>query len=157
MERCEQGCKIYLRANGQLMMMSQSRASIGLLGGHGKFTKLDISDSDAVIGAALRACLNNRNPGFYHPHMYKEKEAFQAMMAEYLADRGVISDKVFFKGTKIIGCDEYSDRIELISTDNSATGKGAWIKDPAPIIVPLDASDLELALALRQALALCIV
>jgi hypothetical protein len=157
MERCEQGCKIFLRSNGQLLMTSQSRASNGLLSGHGKFTKLNINDSEEVLGAALRACLNNRNPGFYSPHMYKEKEAYQAMMAEYYEDRGEVSDKKFFKETKIVGCYEYSDHIQLKSTDNSSAGKGAWLKDLAPTVASHDASNLVLAKALLQALALCIV
>lgn len=156
MERCEQSVCIYLRSNGTLMLLSQSRSSNGLLGGHGKFVKLQIDDSDEVLGAALRACINNRNPGFYQPHRFKEKEKHQAMMAEYIKDRGVVSDKVFFRGTKGVSCDEFSDRIEFVSSDNSATGKGAWLQDPAPITVPLDASDLILAQALRQALAVCI-
>lgn len=158
MEQCAQGADVTLRANGQLMMKSQSRASNGLLGGHGKFTKLRIDDSDAVIGAALRACLSNRNPGFYVPRMYneKEKEAYQAKMAEYHADRGVASDEEYFRGAKGVGCSEYSDRIEFLATDNSIR-KHAWLKNPPHVVVPLNASDLELAKALRQALDMCII
>lgn len=157
MERCEQGVSIHLRANGQLLMMSQSRASDEMLSGHGKFTKLNINDSDEVIGVALRACINNRNPGFYHPHMYREKEAFQTMMVEYYEDRGEVSDKMFFKGTRSVACREYSDRIEFLATDNSPKSKSSWLKDVSPVVISHDSNDLALAQALRQVLAVCIV
>lgn len=157
MARCEQGATVDWRNNGDLLMLSLSRSSNGLLGGHGKYTKLRIDDADAVIGAALRVCLNNRNPGFYKPHMYKEKEAFETMVAAHRADRGIESDRVYFKGTRCVNCDEYSDRIELHPGDNSKPGKGvALIKGIQPVIVPINASDIELAKALREAFEMCI-
>ncbi|ALN63848.1 hypothetical protein GLA29479_2985 [Lysobacter antibioticus] len=151
MERCEQGAAVYLRRNGQLLVLAQSRASNGLLGGHGKFAKLQIDEADEALGVALRARLEDRKPGFHHPHMHREKEAFQAVMAEYRKDRGVESDKAFFKGTRIVSVSVYADRIEFRSADN--TGPTApWIEDPPPLQVAPDASDLELGSALRRAL-----
>ena len=157
MDKSEQGARVDARANGELLMISQSRSSNGLMGGHGKYTKLRIDDGDAVIGGALRACLNNRNPGFHHPHRFKEKEAFEAMMKEYLADRGIASDKIYYKGTRSVVCSEYANRIELLATDNSRPGRAAWIQNAVPVVVSIEASDIELARALREALAMCIV
>jgi len=95
MEKSQQGVSIDVRKDGQVLMIAQSRASNGLLGGHGKFKKLFITDDDPQLGAVIRACLNERNPGFYAPHKQNDKEAHQAMMKEYLEDRGIASDRFF--------------------------------------------------------------
>ena len=151
MEKCQQGVSVRVRSTGQVFMMAQSRASNGLLGGNGKFRKLQITDSDAVLGMALRACINDRKPGFCTPHMYKEKEAHQAMMKEYLEDRGIVSDKVFYKGTKGFSVREFPDRIEFF-----ASGPDALIKGGPHVVVPHNASDTELAQAMRRTLELCL-
>lgn len=151
-EICEQAVKVFLRSTGQLLLGSQSIGSFGLLGIHGKFIKITVNETDEIIGQAIRACLNNRNPGYRQYQMHTEKEAFQAVLAEYHKDRGEISDKKFFKGTKAVNIYEYSKYIEFLSGDNTPSGHGAFIKDPPPIRLPLDASDLELARALRLAL-----
>lgn len=151
MEKCQQGALVRVRSTGQVFMKAQSRASNGLLGGHGKFKKLQITDSDEILGMALRECINDRKPGFYTPHMHKEKEAHQAMMKEYLEDRGIVSDKVFYKGTKGFSVDEFPDRIEFL-----ALGPDAPIKGGPHVVVPHNASNLELAQAMRRTLDFCL-
>lgn len=155
-EQAQQGVSIHIRANGQVFMMAQSRSSNGLVGGHGKFKKLQITDSDATLGAVIRECLNDRKPGHYKPHMHKEKEAHQAMMKAYLEDRGIASDKVFYKGTKSFSLDEYSDRIEFWAADNSVSGHHPWVKGGPHVVVPITASDIELAQAMRRTLEFCL-
>jgi hypothetical protein len=156
MEESQQGAHVDVRSNGQVLIISQSRSSKGLVGGHGKFIKLLITDSDETLGAALRDRLNDRKPGFYSPHMYKEKEAHQARMNEFLEDRGIKSDKVFYKGTKSFSVSEYSDRLEFAAADNSVSGHHPWVKGGPHVVVPHNASNLELAQAMRRTLDFCV-
>lgn len=157
MEICEQGVVVDVRCDGQVFMMAQSRSSNGLLGGHGKYKKLKIFDAEDVLGSTIRACLNDRNPGFYAPHMYKEKEAFEAKRAAYLEDRGIKSDRTFFKGTKSFAVSEYTDRIEFIAADNTKPGRGSpWVKGGPHVVVAPNASDVELGQAMRKVLEFCL-
>lgn len=156
-EKCEQGVVVYVRGNGLVLMRSLSRLSNGLLGGHGKFRKLQINGSDEILGAAFRACLEDRKPGVYVPHMFREKEAYQAMMKAYLEDREVVSDKVFYKGTKSFVASEYRDRIEFLAANNSSPNAVPAVPGgPHAITVP-SASDVELGQAIRRTLEFCAV
>lgn len=155
-EKCEQGVVVYVRANGKVLMRSLSRLSNGLLGGHGKFRKLRIDDSDEVLGSTFRGCLEDRKPDEHVPHMFREKEAFQAMMKAYLEDREVVSDKVFYKGTKSFLASEFRDRIEFMAANNSSPeAKPAVPGGPHAVTVP-NASHLELAQAVRRTLEFCV-
>ena len=155
-EQCQQGVSIDVRANGQVLMMRQSMSSNGLLGGHGNYIKLHINDDDEVLGGAIRVCLNDKRPGFYMPHMHKEKEAHQTMMRDYLEDRGTASDKVFYKGTRSFSVQEYVNHIECRAGDNSVSGHHPWVKGGPHVVVPHNASDTELAQAMRRTLELCL-
>ena len=151
-EMCEQAVSVQLLSSGQLQLGSRSIGTLGMLGGHGKLIKLTMSESDEVLGGAVRYCLNNRNLGYRQYQMHTEKEAFQATLAEHHKDRGEASDKKFYKGTKLAGFWVHSDHILVTSSNNTTAGHGAQLKDPAPIQLPLNASNLALASALRLAL-----
>lgn len=154
MEKCDHGVCVYALKNGLLLIKSLSRADIGLLAGHGKFKKLNIDDSIEKIGIVVRECLENKKPGFHVPHMYKEQEAHKAYMEEYWEDRGEKSDKKFNKGTRLLSVNLYSDRIEFIATNIKPGSKNP---DDAPhMVLPSNASDVELGRATLHVLEMCI-
>lgn len=83
--------------------------------------------------------------------MHKEKEAHQAMVKAYLEDRGIASDKVFYKGTKGFFAHVYPERIEFL-----ALGPDSPIEGGPHVVVPITASDIELAQAMRRTLEFCL-
>ena len=90
------------------------------------------------------------------PHMHKENEAHQAMMKKYLEDRGIKSDKVFYKGTKSFSVQDYVNHIEYRAGDNSVSGYHPWVKGGPHVVVPQNAGNSELAQAMRRTLELCL-
>lgn len=112
--------------------------------GHSALEKHPIDASNEALGASVRKCIHNRNPGHYVPHMHKEREAYLAWRKAYLNDREVESDEDFNKNT--ISFDVYllDDRIEFsVYCENPAR----W--EPR-VTLSLDATDAQLGQAMRQ-------
>lgn len=140
-----QGAFVSVYKNSRFYIQAFSKNSMGSpMSGHSAFEKHPIDVLDETLGASVRKCINNRKPGHYVAHMYKEPEAYLAQRDAFLKDREVESDEDFNKNT--IKFDVYllEDRIEFaIHHENPSR----W--EPY-VTFPLDASDAQLGQALRQ-------
>ncbi len=144
MQECEQGAFVNIYKRKKIFIRAFSRDSQGVrLSGHGKLQKHALSDDDAAIGASVRLCINNRQPGHYAPHMYKEREAYLVQWNAFLEDLGM-SERQFRNNTDSFHIYLWDDRIEY----------ALYYDDPARwephITLPLSATDEELGRALRQ-------
>lgn len=140
-----QGAFVDVYKKRRFYILAFSQDSMGSpLSGHGKFEKHPVDVQDEILGASVRKCVYNQQPGHYRPHMYKEREAYLAQRKAFLEDREVESDADFHKNTISFQVDLWDDRIEFcVHLDNPSR----W--EPH-VTLPLDATDVQLGQALRQ-------
>lgn len=112
--------------------------------GHGAFEKHPIDAPDVALGASVRKCIHNRNPGHYVPHMYKEREAYLAQRKAFLEDRELESDEDFNRNTIGFDVNLWNDGIEFsVHRENPSR----W--EPH-VTLSSEATDVQLGQALRQ-------
>lgn len=140
-----QGAFVDIYKRRRFYIRAFSKDSMGSpMSGHGALEKHPFDVQEEVLGASLRKCIHNRNPGHYVPHMYKEREVYLAWRKAFLEDREVESDEDFNKNAIRFHVYLLGDQIEFSVHRESPS---RWVPH---VTLPLDATDAQLGQALRQ-------